>query len=221
MEFWVLRSPERPVPAEWDESVDLEGVTCPVNPGHQRAGKRLGDLRIVLPNRKPDDFVWTWYSDLLIGENAIAILRRAKITGFMTKPVEAHFRNGEKTSEGFRELVVTGWGGMARPESGIQLDQKQSCDVCGMLRYTGLKYPQEIVDESQWDGSDIFMVWPLPAYPIVTRRFVDIVREHRLSGLKCLPIDKLEQTEGYSPGRLSYSMPEDRARMLGVPLGIE
>lgn len=221
MRFWVLGKPGRPSPAEWDESVHTERLSCPKDSGHRRSGRRIGDLRIILADCKPTDFVWTWYSDLLIGEKALEILTKAEITGFVTRPAATRYRNGEKTQETIREVVVTGWAGMARPESGIHFDAEQSCAACGMLRYTGLKHSEKLIDEDQWDGSDIFIVWPLPAFPIVTQRFMDIVREHNLTGLKCLPVEQLPPIEALGPGRLSYSMPEERARLLGEPLGIE
>ena len=220
MGFSVLQKPYRPWPAEWEGSVETERVTCPLNTGHRRSGKRIGDLRIVLPNAKPADFVWTWYSDLLIGERALALLTEAKITGFETRPAETRHKNGKKPPGTFREVVVTGWGGVAPPASGIRYDEEQSCTTCGMLRYTGLEHAEELVDESQWDGSDIFIIWPLPAYLIVSDRFVNLIRKHRLSGLKWLPVEQLSSIDSLGPGRLGYWMPEERARLLGEPLGI-
>lgn len=221
LNFWVLRKPRWPSPAEWDESVHTESVTCPANEGHRRSGRRIGSLRIILSTRKPADFVWTWYSDLLIGTRALELLNDAKITGFTTKPAVAFYRDGQEAPEKRYEIVVTGWGGLARPESGIHFDEEQSCSACGMLQYTGLENPELLCAEDQWDGSDIFMVWPLPAFPLVTERFVDVVRQHRLSGLECLPVEQLPPIATLGPGRLSYVMPKDRARILGGPLGIE
>src|SRR5690606_25609299 len=145
------------------------------------SGRRVGNLRIVLPTRQSTDFVWTWYSDLLVREKALEILIEAEITGFVTNPAEARYRNGETAADTVREMVVTGWGGMAQLSSGIHFDEEEACAGCGMLRYTGLTHSENLIDESQWDGSDIFMVWPLPKFQIVTERFVDVVRKHRLT----------------------------------------
>ena len=113
---------------------------------------------------------------------------------------------------------------MAKSESGIRLDEAKSCSVCGHLRYTELLNAEQLIDESKWDGSDFFMVWPLPKYVFVTERVVNVIREHHLTGVRIVPVSELKPSRhvipGYSPGRLSYSMPEKRARELGEPLGI-
>lgn len=219
MEFWVLSPPETSARAELDEGVGFEPVFCPLDPGHRRSGKRIGDLEVVLPDGA-GDFVWTWYRDLLVQESALEILTNADLTGFVTRPVTARYKRKTITPRMW-EIVITGWGGMARPESGVRLDAEQSCDACGHLRYSGLRHPEQLVDETQWDGSDVFMVWPLPLYPLVTRRFMAVVREHGLKGLNFLGRSEIAPTQGFTPGRLHYSMPERRARQLGAPLGID
>jgi len=113
---------------------------------------------------------------------------------------------------------------MAKPESGIRLDESKSCAVCGSLQYTDLTDATQLIDESKWDGSDFFMVWPMPKFVFVTERVVNVIREHHLTGVRIEPIWELKPSPhvipGYSPGRLSYWMPERRARELGEPLGI-
>ena len=70
-----------------------------------------------------------------------------------------------------------------------------------------------MIDASQWDGSDFFIVWPLPLYVFVTSRVVQVIRDHRLMGVRLKTPAELE-IDGASPGRLSHWMPEDRARQL-------
>jgi hypothetical protein len=109
---------------------------------------------------------------------------------------------------------------MAKPESGIHLKVSELCTGCGRLLYTGLIISRELIDESKWDRSDFFIVWPLPAFMLVTKRIVDFVQEHHLSGAKMTPVSEMEPNDGYTPGRLSRRMPDRRAREFGELLGI-
>ena len=80
--------------------------------------------------------------------------------------------------------------------------------------------PQELIDPARWDGSDLFMMWPLPLFVFGTTRVAELVRKRKLTGVRGIPVTEMEPTDGYSPGRLSYWMPEPRARQLGEEAGI-
>jgi hypothetical protein len=246
--FWLLRPPDSPPKADWDAGkVKLETVTCPADPGiewrgelvelgkrlgllgkrcpaHQRAGKRLTNLSVVLLDGPLEDFVRTSSSEQLLQDHVLELFRRHEFSGFEVKPVAARFEKSPEPAPKLWELVLTGWAGVAKPESGIRLDESASCNACGMLRYTGLTNAEHLIDESKWDGSDFFMVWPLPMYVFVTERVVNMIDEYHLTGIRIEAVSELKQSPhvipGYSPGRLSYSMPEKRARELGEPLGI-
>jgi hypothetical protein len=136
------------------------------------------------------------------------------------KPVNARFRKSHKQLPKLWELQVTGWAGMAKSESGIHLDEATSCPVCGYLNYAGLHNPEELIDVQEWDGSDFFMVWPMPRYILVSQRAFNTLRDHRLTGARLHAVSNIEQTDGFAPGRLHYYMSDRRARELGEPLGI-
>jgi hypothetical protein len=222
--FWLIHkswtSPKKR--AEWDhDKMQLESVKCPIyNKMHQRGGKRLTDLNVVLPEGDVDDFVWTWQSECMVQDHTLELLRSSGLTGFVVKPVTARFSKSAKAAPRLWELVVTGWAGMAKPESGIHLDESKSCPACGHLCYTGLRHADQLIDESQWDGSDFFMVWPMPRFPFVSKAVVRTVRERGLTGVEILPVAHLKPMDGFAPGRLSYYMPEPRARAIGEPLRI-
>jgi hypothetical protein len=74
------------------------------------------------------------------------------------------------------ELAVTGWGGIAPESSGVMLDHSASCSECGLLIYTSFTDASRLVDEKQWDGSDIFMVWPLPKFVMVANSVAELIR---------------------------------------------
>jgi hypothetical protein len=222
--FWRLAPPlSLQKLAEWEDGkVELEGVSCPVCEGHQRAGRRLTNLSVILPSGPIGDFVWTWYGELLVQDRALDVLRANGLAGFEVKTANARFQGSTDQPPPLWEIVVTGWAGMADPASGIRLDKQKSCDACGELLYTGLVRPDLLIDNSKWDGSDFFMVWPLPKFVFVTDRVVRTLREHNLTGVRSLKASEVEPpADGFGPGRLSYWMSEARAKVLGRPFGID
>lgn len=217
--FWRLRSPASTRKlAGWTDEVVTEKVFCSVDPSHRRGGKRLTDLNILLPRGAVQDFVWTWLSDCLIQEHVLNLFRREGFTGFSVKPVNSRFKEGVDEPPTLWELVRTGWGGLAKPECGIK--RIRFCEACRSVRYSGIKDVSQLVDEDTWDGSDFFMVWPMPNYVFVTQRVANCIREHRLSGVILERSDEYKHNpgviEGFSPGRLSYWMSESRAQELGA-----
>jgi hypothetical protein len=222
-QFWRLAKPHSTARyAEWARGeMDLEQVICPVNPGHRRGGKRLTNLSVVLPGRTVEDFVWTWQTECLVQDHLLELFRKSGFTGFDVKPVKAAFkRASEQEPPRLWELIVTGWAGIASAESGVNLVER--CNTCGSLRYSGCSNVEKLIDASQWDGSDFFMVWPLPKFIFITDRVARVIRENRLAGVTIQRFADLRFASGsFSPGRLSYWMPEDRARELGGTLGID
>jgi hypothetical protein len=201
--------------------MDLEQVVCPRFPGHQRGGKRTTDLKIVLRTTDLHDFIWFDYTgECVIQDRVLQLLRDYHVTGFEVRPVKARYEGWNKVPPTLWQIVVVGWAGMAKPESGILLDASTSCLECGYLHYTGLDNLKKLINQSCWDGSDFFMLWPMPTWIFVTDRVTAIIQEHRLTGTRRIDISELRKTDGFTPGRLRYYMPEDRAGKLGKPLGI-
>ena len=100
------------------------------------AGKRLSDLKVLLPRGRGvvEDVVWTWYNECLIQDHVLSVFKDAGFTGFDVKPVTAHFKRTGQEFARLWELVLTGWAGMASAESGIRLIER--CDGCGLLTYS-------------------------------------------------------------------------------------
>jgi hypothetical protein len=219
--FWNLRSPESTARlAEWASGeVNLETVICPIKDGHQHVGGRLSNLSVVLPGGAVQDFVWTWYSECLLQDRVLELFKKNGFTGYDVKPVKARFkRAGRQEPPRLWELIVTGWAGMASPESGIRLVER--CKGCGHAVYSGSDNSGAVIDVSRWDGSDFFMVWPLPAFVFVTKRVAQTIRSDGLTGAVLKEPKELDLSGEFSPGRLSYSMPLERARELGAALGV-
>lgn len=218
--FWFLDAPATVKRAELVESqTHLATVFCPVNAGHQRPGQRLTSPEFVL-SEEPRDFVWTWESELLVRPSVVDLFRSMAFTGFDLVPAKVRFKVGDRQPPQLWRLVINGWGGVARRESGIHLDELQSCSACGLLVYTALQQADNLFDETNWDGSDLFMIWPLPRYVFLTERVADAIRDSHLTGVEIRRQTSLRTSGGFSPGRLAYWMGLERAQSLGAGLGI-
>lgn len=200
-----------------DEGPDYETIHCPKFPGHQRPGARQSALHVRVPG-PAGDIVWTWQSDCLFSERLIEIARLAGLSGATFRPAHVTDKRGEPLAQRYEELVVTGWGGIAPEESGVQL--KERCSACGLLVYSCFTDPTKLVDERQWDGSDFFIVWPLPGFILLSERAAMILEASRAGPMHIGPLDKLRCIGQITPGRLSYWMPIERARDLGKELDI-
>jgi hypothetical protein len=228
MTFYKLQDDERFPDAEWDVArIDMTTVTCPLSRGHQRASGRLNDLTIILPSIKIGDFSWTVFSECIVTDRVAKLFRQEALTGYRLSPVHVSGIRAKGSNVGqvpqLWELQLNGWAGIAGPESGIVL--RSACEGCGHLVYSTYTDASQLIDPKNWDGSDFFMVWPLPRYVFVTERVRDVVLGEGLSGSELIPVQELESPrtrniDSLSPGRLRDWMPEGRARQLGEPLGI-
>jgi hypothetical protein len=193
----------------WNASVDFESVGCSSFPDHQRAGSRIGSLSVDFKESfEEEDFLWTWYSECLLKTKIANRLSVAGLTGFEIKvaKVTSHSR---VVSEMYSEFALIGWGGVASKDSGVKITQ--TCPTCGMLTYSGVSNWRKLVDWGEWDGSDFFMIWPLPRYIFVTNRAVQTMKQMNLSGVSFKPLIDLDiQDDDLSPGRVSYWFSQDQ-----------
>jgi hypothetical protein len=217
--FYFLDSPHSVAGClEWShDEMELEGVKCPINTDHQHAGRRLSNLHLLLGKRALKDFNWTWYSECVVADTVLKAFRRARLTGFEALPVQTR---PPLRGKRLWELAVRGWGGVAAKGSGIRL--KEMCRRCGYTKYLRLRNPNKLVDLAQWDGSDFFMVWPLPRFIFINDRVREVIADNRFRGCRVRPLDDLLSPDdtGYSPGLLRYWLPDRLARKYGVRLGI-
>jgi hypothetical protein len=200
-------------------SYEIEKIRCPINPRHAR-GRRNSPLDMVVPCDPPPSVIFTWMSECLIQESVRVVFESEGLTGFSVLPARATIK---KTGADIpvHEMAITGWGGIAPEASGIR--EVERCPGCGHLHYSKLERPEDLVSQKNWDGSDFFMIWPLPRFRFVTERVVEACRRHSVSGVvfsQNWPTTGRDST-GYSPGRLSYYMPQERAHLLGGVFGIE
>ncbi|MBV9300958.1 MAG: hypothetical protein JOY62_00265 [Acidobacteriaceae bacterium] len=201
-----------------DGVVVREEIRCSLVPGHARIGRFFSDLNVTIPCAPAADVLFTWGSECLIQGNTLAVMKAERLTGFWTKPAKAALK---KTGEQIPvyQLGITGWAGIIPAESGVRL--REYCPECQFSNWSDLANPDALIDPQNWDGSDFFMIWPLPAFIFVTERVVQVFKDAGLKGaefVKTFP--SLPRGAGLSPQRLSYFMPPDRAHEIGDPLGI-
>ena len=217
--FWLLDAPRNQRPLERAAHPAYDKTFCPANDRHAIC-RRVDDLRVIAHPSGLKDFTWTWMSDMLISPKALALFKHHRITGFEVRRVVTEYPNPIKTQPPkLYEVIITGWGGLPAREAG--LTAIESCPTCGYKMFT-IAEPSRLIDPTAWDGSDIFMVWPIPRYPFVTDRLATLIRKEKLSGAKLLPAQEIPMKRGttLNPGSLFQWMPEERASQLRQQFGI-
>jgi Protein of unknown function (Gmx_para_CXXCG) len=192
--FYDLRTPKNFV--ELSEGNDWEGITCPIDSGHQRAGRRITELHLHCVSKKVADFSSTILSDIVITDHALDVLRQEGLTGFNVKPPV--ICSNPKLDKRFTipklwEFLVTGKAGNAHPDSGIVL--KWKCASCGLFRYSAFEHGL-IVNEATYDGSDFFTVTEYPKHVLVSERAKNVIEGNSLSNVQFVESSKLQWPEG-------------------------
>ena len=169
--------------ADTVDEVDYEQVTCPLGPKHMRAGKRIGNLNLELPTPHLSDFVWTVMSECVITDRVFQLFRSAGFTGFQVR--DATIAKVKRLRKGSQvvlprvwELLVTGAGGDAHPDSGIR--RLYVCSGCGLQRYSSFRNGI-VVESSHWGGSDFFTVNGYPRFILITERVKDTIIRNKLT----------------------------------------
>jgi len=217
--FWQLTYPLNQRPLVRAARPAFEEIPCPAADDHATL-KRAGDLRVIPHPSGLKDFTWTWDSDMLISPRALAVLQRHRITGFQVRRVEAEYPKTIKAAPPeLYEVLVTGWAGWPAREAGLAV--LRSCPACGDTLFS-MAHPMRLIDPTAWDGSDIFIVWPLPRFRFVTDRLAHIIRQEKLSGATLLPLEKIRMEPGseIDAGSLLQWMPEERANLLRQQFGV-
>jgi len=211
------------------DAVD-EGVQCPANPEHQPWSDRALASRVnphleveVRHNKRDHMMIWTRATrDCLVHTGLLTKMRSAGFTGYSVRPAIVRFRDGFVSYE-YQRLGITGWGGLARTESGIQLVEQ--CSGCAKNRWSALIDPSRLIDRNQWNGEDFFIVWPLANYIFVSKRAADFlvswkVRNCAIRDLSSTCGDELFGGNDFRAGSLAGVLPSELALKFGKPLGL-
>jgi hypothetical protein len=190
MTFYHLSQDENYKEVEYEQGTDWETIKCKINSGHQRAGKRLGQLRINIRSKKIADFLWTFLGEIIISDEVLKVFKENHITGFEVKPVEVCNVN---VSQHYWELEIKGSGGEADLSSGIFL--KKECSCCHLKRYSAFENGI-IVKTENWDGSDIFTMTGYSGYVLISEKLKKIIENGNFKGLQMVPSETLRWPEG-------------------------
>jgi hypothetical protein len=211
-----------PAGADW--------TVCPAAPGHRRAVTPPGDEHLdatanvrVVHDKRDQTVIWTWppWPFVVVHDRLAESLKSEGFSGYSLRPATVRFRDGSLSDE-YKRLLVTGWGGMARPESGIRL--KHACPGCLYKSYTTLSDASELIDKNQWTGEDMFVVWPMPGFIFITGRVAEFLSTSRTKSFNLRGLEKTAEPfagkHGFGVGSLGDSFPRDLALKYGRPLGI-
>ncbi len=218
-EYFALTAPswDRLMAEQIAEAADWEISVCPTADFLHYDGWRLkSNLTVkVSHNWKAELLIWPWVLGRpLIHEKLIAELEAMGATGCRFKPGSVQFRDGSISSE-YHELQTTGWGGVASPESGLKPIER--CLDCHYVKYSFLPHPEKLMDWSQWNGEDFFVIWPVGG--VISARVAELLK--RLKARSYRLVRPSRSWGGPTVGRLSAIMPDDLAQKYGEPLGIE
>ena len=209
-QFNVLEGPveERLLATRGELLKKPEIITCSLEPGHRRGAGRSSDLNVKLPEGTNTDFVWTWHSDCLVSSRALKAFSDKGLTGFSVRKTSVLNMCSTENCTEYWELMPIGWGGLAPSESGIELIEY--CEVCRYTQYSALTNPSRLIDQKQWDGSDFFIVWPLPRFIFVSPRVREVIEEANLTGasMKLARSIRSRRAGTISPGRLEDYFPK-------------
>jgi hypothetical protein len=178
-------------------------------------------LKCLVRKKSFGDMIWSasFPKHCFISERLLGIFQEEKLTGFETAPATMNLVfEHEPADRVFHQLIFTGWGGVADPRSGIV----QIVDERSKYAYSEPKNRSLIFDQSQWDGSDFFLIFPLTGSRFISERVRQILGKLKIKRYECSEIAQLARgcpTLLPAPLRCYYT--DERAKELGGKLGID
>ncbi len=197
------------VPINYDRERSYHGIPCPESPEHMAAAWREGRLDVFWERRGPiPQVMWTNMYELIVSQELHSALVKKGISGYVTKG--ATVRQGDRIREDdYLHMLVQGWGGFANPESGIELLER--CPTCNRNRWSSPTHPEKVADPSQWDGSDLYWIWPQPTI-FVSKNCEEVMTSVGLGDwIGAFSIPDWEIGMGYTMGPIDSRISRDRA----------
>lgn len=196
----------------YTKTARAEKIQCTRLPAHNSLNRWRRPLAVIGPIRPLTDFEWTVFGDIIVAPHIVADLKAQRFLGIKYNLVNYYTSTETPFGREGYELQVTGWGGYASPESGIRLTTE--CPICGRAEYSEVKDKERIFDKRQWDGSDFFIIWPMPRKVFVTARVRNYLLKQDYSGVKVRPLNELRFNTvgltGFSPGHLEDWFDDDK-----------
>jgi hypothetical protein len=192
----------------YTSSMKLDTIVCTKNPEHASSQRWRRPLKLIGPVEPFSDFEWSVYSDVFVRREIATSLKNSGFTGIHFDEVEYYSTTETPFGRDALELRVQGWGGMAPQTSGVRVIEQ--CPCCNHQVFTTATNPKNLFDPEIWDGSDFFIIWPLPRYIFVTQRVRDMIQSEGWSGPRIRPIaDLAELNDRFIAGTLSPGHLED------------
>jgi hypothetical protein len=202
--FWVLERPESglsdAIYGEIDGS-DEPWLEVPRCPQCDRATlvQQTQDINLELHRANLLDFVWADSAEIFVSTSLMNLLQHSGLSGFTFRSVNivAWWREDPATHEIINwleredapplyQLVIVGKGGSVLPQNQVQVESL--CSECGAADYEFLT-AGILVDQSQWDGSDIFTLNEL-GWTFMTEKFLRFLVENHIQNYTAIPSDK-------------------------------
>ena len=158
-------------------------------------GLTLGQMHIKCSKVTTLAMEWPALFGFIVREDLLDAIEKHGLTGFEKSEVAVRRTASMllKPIPKFTEILVTGKGGWARTEPPLVVEP--ACTVCGRRPTDNKDYQNIELDESQWDGSDIFRFeHPFDGYIFVTQRWVDAIPESRFDGFQYESVDAMLAT---------------------------
>jgi len=113
-------------------------------------------------------------------------------TGWEVAPVKAKFASSHKEPPVLWELLVKGSAGMVSARSGYRVER--ICPACGLIE-DGAKIEDatKVIDESEWDGTDFFLIKPISGWIFVTARVVLALRASGFHGWRAYSLEEIKE----------------------------
>lgn len=197
--FWCLASAWGSLPktrwdAPWRRAPIVMVSECPLDPAHGGKFVRQHPLSVRLRSSKPADFLQSTIGEWLCSRRVREAFRDANLTGYEMRSAEVYYPGQKKPdTEEYAELCVSGWGGIASSRSGVAL--LMHCPGCNRQEYR-LPYPERVIDETCWDGSDFFLVWPLTQTVFCSEAAHSVITANSFTGVNLVPAEEFVSGTG-------------------------
>ena len=201
--YWLSPNVKFDDKLPYASGMQLDTRLCHADSSHAAVSRWPRPLKVIGNPRFITDFEWTVYSDAIISEDVAKGLRSNGFSGIDLNPVEFYSTTETPFGRESWELKVTGWGGVAPASSGIRVLKR--CAYCGHTDYSGYTSKENLFDIDKWDGSDFFLIWPLPRYIFITDDVAKFIAKAGYSGVSVCEFKKLPNPVAgtLTPGQIS------------------
>lgn len=169
--------------------MEIETTLCDRDPRHAKRQKRGATLKVIAPLAPLYDFEWTVYNEAIVGPEIVELFEKENVTGVKFRRVIPYLTTGDQFSREMYEMYVVGDGGNAPESSGIR--PIEICPHCGFCIFTGYQNTNDVFNIDEWDGSDIFTIWPLPRFIVASDSVIELLDRESITGVAAVSLSKL------------------------------